>query len=237
MNIAIVIPTYNEKETLPSLIENLFEKIKPVVDELHIVIVDDSSPDGTTDIARSMGEKFQKISVIQRPTKTGLGSAYKDGFSYVLHNLDSNLVVQMDADHSHDPSEIIIMIDKISDYDFVIASRHVSGSSIIGWGSGRQIIHSIAGAIAKISAKINIEDSTSGFRMFKRETLEKIEFDKIESDGFAFQIEVLYQLKQNGHRGLELPTRFVNRTKGKSKMGTSEMIQFIKMCFSYIGKK
>ena len=237
MNIAIVIPTYNEKETLPSLIENLFEKIKPVVDELHIVIVDDSSPDGTADIARSMGEKFQKISVIQRPTKTGLGSAYKDGFSYVLHNLDSNLVVQMDADHSHDPSEIIIMIDKISDYDFVIASRHVSGSSIIGWGSGRQIIHSIAGAIAKISAKINIEDSTSGFRMFKRETLEKIEFDKIEADGFAFQIEVLYQLKQKGLHGLEVPTTFVNRTKGKSKMGTSEMIQFIKMCFSYIGKK
>ena len=143
----------------------------------------------------------------------------------------------MDADHSHDPSEISIMIDKISDYDFVIASRHVPGSSIIGWGSGRRITHSVAGAIAKISAKINIEDSTSGFRMFKRETLEKIDFDKIKSDGFAFQIEVLYQLKQNGLRGLELPTRFVNRTKGKSKMGMSEMTQFIKMCFSYIGKK
>ena len=167
MNIAVVIPTYNEKETLPSLLENMFEKIKPVVDELHVVIVDDSSPDGTADIARNLAEKFEKISVIQRPSKTGLGAAYKHGFKHVLDNLHSDLVVQMDADNSHDPSEIINMIEKITDYDFVIASRHVSGSSIVGWGAGRRITHSVAGVIAKISAKIDIEDSTSGFRMFR----------------------------------------------------------------------
>ena len=237
MNIAVVIPTYNEKETLPSLLENMFEKIKPVVDELHVVIVDDSSPDGTADIARNLAEKFEKISVIQRPSKTGLGAAYKHGFKHVLDNLHSDLVVQMDADNSHDPSEIINMIEKITDYDFVIASRHVSGSSIVGWGAGRRITHSVAGVIAKISAKIDIEDSTSGFRMFKRNTLQQIEFDSIESDGFAFQIEVLYQLKQKRLKGLEVPTTFVNRTEGKSKMGGSEMMQFIKMCLSYIGKK
>ena len=237
MKIAVVIPTYNEKHTLPSLIESLFEKIKPVVEDLHIIVVDDSSPDGTADLARNLAEKFQKITVIQRPSKTGLGAAYKHGFKHVLQNLDSNLVVQMDADNSHEPSEIAIMIDKISDHDFVIASRHLPGSSIIGWGVGRQIIHSVAGVIAKICAKIDIEDSTSGFRMFKRETLEQIELDSIESDGFAFQIEVLYKLKQKGLHGLELPTTFVNRTEGKSKMGSSEIVQFIKMCMSYIGKK
>ena len=90
MNIAVVIPTYNEKETLPSLLENMFEKIKPVVDELHVVIVDDSSPDGTADIARNLAEKFEKISVIQRPSKTGLGAAYKHGFKHVLDNLHSD---------------------------------------------------------------------------------------------------------------------------------------------------
>ena len=237
MNIAIVIPTYNEKETLPSLIEKIFDKIRPLVEELHVVIVDDSSPDGTADIARNLGEKFQKISVIQRPTKMGLGAAYKDGFTYVLQKLESNLVVQMDADHSHDPSELANMIEKIVDYDFIIASRHVTGSSVTGWGFSRKVTHSIAGAIAKVSANIDIEDCTSGFRMFKTETLEKIEFDKIEADGFAFQIEVLYQLKQKGFHGLEVPTTFVNRTKGQSKMGSSEVIQFIKMCLSYIGKK
>jgi dolichol-phosphate mannosyltransferase len=237
MNIAIVIPTYNERETLPSLIEKIFEHVKPLVKELHVVIVDDSSPDGTADIARNLGEQFQKISVIQRPTKMGLGAAYKDGFTHVLQKLESDLIVQMDADHSHDPSEIVTMIEKIVDYDFIIASRHVQGSSVIGWGQGRKITHSVAGAVAKISANIDVEDCTSGFRMFKRESLEKIQFDKIEADGFAFQIEVLYQLKQKGLRGLEVPTTFVNRTKGESKMGSSEVIQFIKMCFSYVGKK
>ena len=237
MKLAIVIPTYNEKDTIENLIEKLFSKIKPLVSELHVIIIDDSSPDGTGDIVNDLSGKFDKISLIQRPTKMGLGAAYKDGFTHVLQKLESNLVVQMDADHSHDPSELANMIEKIVDYDFIIASRHVTGSSITGWGFSRKVTHSIAGAIAKVSANIDIEDCTSGFRMFKRSALEKIEFNKIEADGFAFQIEVLYQLKQKGFHGLEVPTTFVNRTKGQSKMGSSEVIQFIKMCLSYIGKK
>ena len=237
MNVAVVIPTFNEKETLPSLIEKIFEKVRNIVDDLHIVIVDDSSPDGTAEIAEELAEKFQKISVIKRPSKMGLGSAYKDGFGFVLQKLNSELIIQMDSDHSHDPSEIPKMIEMIADYDFLIASRHVPGGSIVGWGIGRKMTHSVAGAIAKICAKIDIADSTSGFRMFKRNTLENIEFNKIKSDGFAFQIEVLYQLKQKGFHGLELPSRFVNRERGKSKMGSGEMVKFINMCFSYIGKK
>ena len=237
MKLAVVIPTYNEKETIQSLIEKLFSEIKPIVDELHVVIIDDSSPDGTANIVTDLSDKFQKISLIQRPTKLGLGSAYKDGFNHVLEKIDSDLIVQMDADHSHNPSEIVTMLQEIEGYDFVVASRHMPNSSIVGWGVGRQMTHSFAGIIARISARIDIKDSTSGFRMFKRETLQSIEFDKIESDGFAFQIEVLYQLKQKGFRGLEMPTIFVNRKSGKSKMGGTEIMQFIKTCFSYIGKK
>ena len=237
MKLAVVIPTYNEKETIQSLIEKLFSEIKPIVDELHVVIIDDSSPDGTANIVTDLSDKFQKISLIQRPTKLGLGSAYKDGFNHVLEKIDSDLIVQMDADHSHSPSEIVTMLQEIEGYDFVVASRHMPNSSIVGWGVGRQMTHSFAGIIARISARIDIKDSTSGFRMFKRETLQSIEFDKIESDGFAFQIEMLYQLKQKGFRGLEMPTIFVNRKSGKSKMGGTEIMQFIKPCFSYIGKK
>lgn len=237
MKLAVVIPTYNEKETIQSLIEKLFSEIKPIVDELHVVIIDDSSPDGTANIVTDLSDKFQKISLIQRPTKLGLGSAYKDGFNHVLEKIDSDLIVQMDADHSHSPSEIVTMLQEIEGYDFVVASRHMPNSSIVGWGVGRQMTHSFAGIIARISARIDIKDSTSGFRMFKRETLQSIEFDKIESDGFAFQIEMLYQLKQKGFRGLEMPTIFVNRKSGKSKMGGTEIMQFIKTCFSYIGKK
>ena len=237
MKLAVVIPTYNEKETIQSLIEKLFSEIKPIVDELHVVIIDDSSPDGTANIVTDLSDKFQKISLIQRPTKLGLGAAYKDGFNHVLEKIDSDLIVQMDADHSHSPSEIVTMLQEIEGYDFVVASRHMPNSSIVGWGVGRQMTHSFAGIIARISARIDIKDSTSGFRMFKRETLQSIEFDKIESDGFAFQIEMLYQLKQKGFRGLEMPTIFVNRKSGKSKMGGTEIMQFIKTCFSYIGKK
>ena len=236
MKLAVVIPTYNEKETIQILIEKLFSEIKPIVDELHVVIIDDSSPDGTANIVTDLSDKFQKISLIQRPTKLGLGAAYKDGFNHVLEKIDSDLIVQMDADHSHNPSEIVTMLQEIEGYDFVVASRHMPNSSIVGWGVGRQMTHSFAGIIARISARIDIKDSTSGFRMFKRETLQSIEFDKIESDGFAFQIEMLYQLKQKGFRGLEMPTMFVNRKSGKSKMGGTEIMQFIKTCFSYIGK-
>ena len=237
MKLAIVIPTYNEAETISSLIKELFEKIKQLVEKLDILIIDDSSPDGTAEIVRGLGEKYEKITVIQRPKKMGLGAAYKEGFRHVLEKLDSELVVQMDADHSHRPSEIPNMLEKIKNFDFLIASRHVDGSDIIGWGIGRKTTHSVAGAIARMCAKIEIKDSTSGFRMFKKKTLEKIDFEKIRSDGFAFQIEVLYQLKQLGMKGLEVPTVFVNRTEGSSKMGSSEMMQFITMCISYIGRK
>ena len=237
MKLAIVIPTYNEAETIPSLIKELFEKIKQLVERLDILIIDDSSPDGTADIVRKLGEKYEKITVIQRPKKMGLGAAYKEGFRHVLEKLDSELVLQMDADHSHQPSEIPNMLEKIKNFDFLIASRHVEGSDVIGWGIGRKATHSVAGKIARICAKIEIKDSTSGFRMFKKKTLQKVDFNKIRSDGFAFQIEVLYQLKQLGMKGLEVPTVFVNRTEGSSKMGSSEMMQFITMCISYIGRK
>ena len=237
MKLAIVIPTYNEAETIPSLIKELFEKIKHLVEKLDVLIIDDSSPDGTADIVRGLGEKYEKITVVQRPKKMGLGAAYKEGFRHILEKFDSELVLQMDADHSHQPSEIPNMLEKIKNFDFLIASRHVEGSDVIGWGVGRKTTHSIAGAIARICAKIEIKDSTSGFRMFKKKTLERIDFDKIRSDGFAFQIEVLYQLKQLGMKGLEVPTVFVNRTEGSSKMGSSEMLQFITMCISYIGRK
>ena len=237
MKLAIVIPTYNEAETITSLIKELFNQIKQLVEKLDVLIIDDSSPDGTADIVRGLEDEYEKITVVQRPKKMGLGAAYKNGFRHVLEELDSELIVQMDADHSHQPSEIPNMLEEIKNFDYLIASRHVEGSDIVGWGIGRKATHSIAGAIAKTCAKLEINDSTSGFRMFRRETLEKIDFKKIRSDGFAFQIEVLYQLKQLGMKGLEVPTIFVNRTEGSSKMGGKEMMQFITMCISYIGRK
>lgn len=230
MKLAVVIPTYNEKETLPSLIEELLYEIKKISEKFSIVIVDDASPDGTGQIAEELNKKYGNISVVHRKAKLGLGSAYKEGFRFALDRLGPDFIVQMDADHSHDPKEISRILQSMHDYDFAVASRHVAGGSVVGWGTYRKLLHSIAGTLAAICGGLKISDPTSGFRVFKNNVLSSVDFSKIESDGFAFQIEILCLLKKMGFRGFEFPTVFVNRKNGKSKMGINESIQFIKTC-------
>lgn len=237
MNLAIVIPTYNEGETLPSLIDRLIKVLIELTEKFFILIVDDGSPDGTGKLAEDLNKKYGHITVLHRESKLGLGSAYKIGFKTVLEKFDPDIVVEMDADHSHDPTEIPKMIQKIGKYDFVIASRHIPESVIIGWGRYRKTVHSIAGALASLCGGIKISDPTSGFRVFKRDVLKALDFSKIKSDGFAFQIEVLYYLNKLGFKGFESPTRFVNRKEGKSKMGIGETIQFVKACIYLLMKR
>ena len=234
MNISIVIPTYNEKDTLPSLIDKLTIEVKKIAEKFSIIIMDDSSPDGTGKIAEGLNKIYKNITVISRPSKLGLGSAYKQGFQIALDRFNPDYVVQMDADHSHDPKEISLMLNKIKEYGYVIASRHLPGSAIIGWGTGRKLLHSLAGSFAKGCAKLEITDPTSGFRMFKKNVLNTVNFSEIKSEGFAFQVELLCYLRRKGLHGIEIPTRFVNREIGKSKMGFGEIIQFSKMCIKLL---
>jgi len=234
MNISIVIPTYNEKDTLPILIDKLTREVKKIAEKFSIIIMDDSSPDGTGRIAEYLNKKYQNITVIKRPSKLGLGSAYKQGFQIALERFDPDYVVQMDADHSHDPKEISLMANKIKDHDYVIASRHLPGSTVIGWGVGRKLLHTLAGNFARGCAKLEITDPTSGFRMFKKNVLNAVNFSEIKSEGFAFQVELLCYLRRKGLHGIEIPTRFVNREIGKSKMGFGETIQFTKMCINLL---
>ena len=230
MKLAIIIPTYNEKETLPNLIDELANVVRKIAEKFFIIIMDDASPDGTGEIAEELNKKYGNITVVHRKAKLGLGSAYKEGFKLALERFDPDVIVQMDADHSHDPKEIPKMLQKINECDFVVASRHVPGSSILGWGTYRKTLHSIAASLAGICGGIRVSDPTSGFRVFKKNVLNSIDFSKIKSDGFAFQIEILCLLKRMGFRGLEFPSVFVNRKDGKSKMGVDESIQFIKTC-------
>lgn len=234
MNISIVIPTYNERDTLPVLIEKLTKEVKKIAEKFSIIIMDDSSPDGTGKIAEDLNKQYQNITVIERPSKLGLGSAYKQGFKIALDRFDPDYVVQMDADHSHDPREIPLMAKKIKKHDYVIASRHLPGSTVIGWGAGRKLLHTVAGSFAKGCAKLEISDPTSGFRMFKKNVLNAVNFSEIKSEGFAFQVELLCYLRRKGLHGIEIPTRFVNRELGKSKMGLGETIQFSKMCINLL---
>jgi len=237
MKLAIVIPTYNEKETLPSLIEELVKEVKKIADKFFIIIMDDASPDGTGQIAEELNKKYGSITVIHRKKKIGLGSAYKEGFKLTLERFAPDFIVQMDADHSHDPKEIPQMVQKMQGYDYVVASRHVPGSSILGWGTYRKTLHSTAGAIARMCGGIKISDPTSGFRVFRKDVLNSINFSQIKSKGFAFQIEILCLLKRMGFNGVELPTRFVNRKEGKSKMDITETIQFIKTCILLLARR
>jgi len=230
LKLAVVIPTYNEKDTLPVLIDRLFSEVKKITEKFFVIIMDDSSPDGTGKIAQNLNEKYGNITVIQREGKLGLGSAYKEGFQYAINKFDPDYIVQMDADSSHDPKEIPLMLNKIKEYDYVIASRHVPGSYIVGWSIGRKLTHSIASCIGRMCARLDISDPTSGFRMFKKSVLKLVNFSEIKSEGFAFQVELLCYLRRKGLKGIEIPTNFVNRKAGKSKMRASEMIQFTKMC-------
>jgi dolichol-phosphate mannosyltransferase len=234
MKLVIVIPTYNEKETLPSLIGELVNEIKKIVEKFFIIIMDDASPDGTGQIADELNKKFGNITVVHRKEKLGLGSAYKEGFRIALERFQPDLIVQMDADHSHDPKEIPQMIKMIEGFDFGIASRHVQGSSILGWNAHRKMLHSAASIMASICGGLKISDPTSGFRIFKRHVLDSMNFSEIKSAGFAFQIEILCHLKRMGFRGIELPTKFVNRIEGKSKMSLTEAIQFVNTCMSLL---
>ena len=237
MKLAVVIPTYNEKETLPSLIEELLYEIKKIAERFSIVIVDDASPDGTGQIADDLNKKYGNISVVHRKAKLGLGSAYKDGFRFALDELQPDFIVQMDADHSHNPKEISQILQNMHDYDFAVASRHVLGGTVVGWGTYRKLLHSTAGMLASICGGLTMSDPTSGFRVFKNNVLSSVDFSKIKSDGFAFQIEILCLLKRMGFRGFEFPTVFVNRKDGKSKMGLSESIQFIKTCMHLLVRR
>lgn len=230
MKLAIVIPTYNEKETLPSLIEALLVEIRKVAEKFLIIIIDDASPDKTGQIAEDLNKMYGNISVIHRKTKLGLGSAYKEGFRLALDRFDPDFIVQMDADHSHDPREIPQILQRFYGYDFAVASRHLLGSAIIGWGVYRKMLHTTACRLASMCAGLKSSDPTSGFRVFKKSVLSTVDFSKIRSDGFAFQIEFLCLLRRMGFKGIEFPTVFVNRKDGKSKMGINESIQFVKTC-------
>ena len=198
--------------------------------------MDDASPDGTGEIAEELNKKYGNITIIHRKSKLGIGSAYKEGFKLTLERFEPDLIIQMDADFSHDPKEISQLIHGMHGYDIAIASRHVPGSSITGWSLYRKLLHSTACTLAGICGDIKISDPTSGFRIFKKNVLNSINFSEIRSEGFAFQIELLHKLDKMGFKMTELPTRFVNRKEGKSKMGYSETIQFIKVCFHLLLK-
>jgi len=196
-----------------------------------VLIVDDNSPDGTGIVAEQLGKRYDNISVLHREGKTGLGSAYKDGFKYALDRFDPTIIIQMDADNSHDPKYIPSMERMIAKgNDVVVGSRRVDDGAVVGWGYYRKSLSSTANAVARLMCGLNVRDATSGYRAYSSNCLRRLDMDAIRSDGYAFQIEILCKLKQLGCRICELPIIFVDRREGRSKLNSNEMFEFLGVC-------
>jgi dolichol-phosphate mannosyltransferase len=213
MKTLIIIPTYNERENLQPLLQGVFS-FAPTTD---VLIVDDNSPDGTGQLADEIAEQNTQVRVLHRAGKLGLGTAYIAGFKYAIeHTYDA--AFEMDADFSHDPRYLPDFLKAIQHADLVIGSRYVPGGATPNWTLLRRIISGGGNIYTRLLLWIPIHDCTAGFRCYRREVLESIDLDSITSQGYAFQIELLYRVRQQGFNIVETPIIFMDRRVGKSKM-------------------
>lgn len=213
MKSLIIVPTYNERENVERLVGALFDLDR----EIEILIVDDNSPDGTGDIADRLAARDQRVHVLHRPRKLGLGSAYIQGFKFAL-NHGYDLIFEMDADFSHDPSYIPHFLEKVQDCDVVLGSRYIQGVNVINWPMSRLLLSYFANLYTRIVTGLPVRDATGGFKCFRREALRAIDLDQVRSDGYSFQIEMTFQCWKRGFRVCEIPIIFYERQKGHSKM-------------------
>lgn len=217
----IVIPTYNEKDNLPILIERIFNiDLSAYVSELHLLIVDDNSPDGTADLVRTLQSNDARIHLLSRPEKQGLGKAYVAGFNYALQN-GYHYIFEMDADLSHDPRYLPDFLNRIQHCDLVIGSRYVKGVNVINWPLSRLLISYFGNKYARWVTGMPIQDATAGFKCFKRETLQAIDLTRVSASGYSFQIEMNYRAWILKFKICEIPIIFYDRTIGASKMSTN----------------
>ena len=209
----VVIPTYNEAENLPLIVPQVLEQ-DPC---LEILIVDDNSPDGTGSIADELAESTGRVHVLHRPEKQGLGPAYRAGLRKAL-DLGADFVIQMDADFSHPPEILKVLLAEIEHCDVVLGSRYLKGITVVNWPIERILVSYFGNLYARKITGLTITDATGGLRCVRRELLEKMGFERIHSNGYAFQIEMNYRFVKCGARIKEIPFFFLDRTRGKSKL-------------------
>ena len=214
--IIVVVPTYNEAENLPLLVPAVLDQDP----RIEVLVVDDNSPDETGKIADDLRVQTGRVHVLHRPQKRGLGAAYRHGLAEALE-LGADLVIQMDADFSHPPDAIPIMLKEIESHDIVLGSRYLNGITVVNWPIERILISYFGNWYARRVTGLPITDTTGGFRCMRRQLLERIRFERISSDGYAFQIEMNYRFVKCGARIKEFPFFFVDRTRGESKLNLS----------------
>mgnify|MGYP001559619529 FL=1 len=214
MKTIVIIPTYNEKENIKFLVEEILS----LLPDISILVVDDNSPDGTSGIIEELRTKFPKLDLCTRIGDRGFGRSYIDGFRKVINDEQYEKIVTMDADFSHDPKEILKMADKLSECDVIIGSRYVRGGKIENWNWRRRLLSRFANFYVKTILGVPINDMTTGFIYFKKEVLENFNLNSVRSEGYAFLIELKYQIFKSGFKIREHPIVFNERREGQSKM-------------------
>jgi dolichol-phosphate mannosyltransferase len=220
-NVWLVVPTYNEAENIGPLIEAARERLP---ESSTVLIVDDGSPDGTGEIADRLAERHPDVRVRHRERKEGLGPAYLAGFGMALGS-GAELVCQMDADFSHDPADLPKLLAAAASADLVLGSRYVPGGGVRDWGPARRLVSRWGSRYARTVLGIGISDLTGGFKCFRREVLEAIDLDSVDSRGYAFQVEMTYRALRAGFRVVEVPIVFRERQVGRSKMSRAIVLE------------
>lgn len=210
----VIIPTYNEKENIEAIIRAVFS----LNQDFHVLVVDDSSPDGTAEIVRKLQKEFpENLHLTVRKTKDGLGKAYIHGFKWALEK-GYDYIFEMDADFSHNPEDLIKLYEACQKADMSVGSRYSQGVNVVNWPMGRVLLSYFASKYVRFVLNIPVFDTTAGFACFKRETLEKIGLDRVGLKGYGFQVEMKYRVYKKGLQIKEVPIIFTNRILGESKM-------------------
>jgi dolichol-phosphate mannosyltransferase len=214
MKTLVIVPTYNEMDNLPRIVPEILAQDE----RLSVLVVDDNSPDGTGAKADEIAESSSgRVFVLHRQTKDGLGQAYLAGFRWALER-DFDLIMEMDADFSHDPKFLPDFLEAIKDADLVLGSRYISGVNVVNWPMSRLLLSYFANMYSRLVTGLNLKDGTGGFKCFRREVLQAIEFDRVKSNGYSFQIEMSFRAFKKGFKITEIPIVFVDRQEGASKM-------------------
>jgi dolichol-phosphate mannosyltransferase len=214
----VCLPTYNERENLEAMLRALGDK------DVRVLVIDDNSPDGTGEIADRLAGDLDYVDVLHRERKEGLGPAYLAGFRRALAD-GAELVLEMDCDFSHDPSDVPRLVAAAADADVVLGSRYVPGGGVRNWGLLRRFVSAGGSWYARVLLGVKVRDLTGGFKCYRRAVLERIDLDAIDSKGYAFQIETTYRALRAGFHVVEVPITFVDREAGGSKMSKSIVVE------------
>ena len=213
----LVLPTYNEAENVERMVDAAARSLATASPEHRLLVVDDNSPDGTGDIADRLAAEHDDVEVLHRAGKEGLGRAYLAGFAHALAR-GADLVMEMDADFSHDPADIPRLIEAAAGADLVIGSRYMPGGGVEGWAWHRELLSRGGCLYARVLLGVPVRDLTGGFKCFRRQVLEKLNLSEIHADGYGFQIEMTYRAIREGFEVREIPITFRDRVAGTSKM-------------------